>query len=147
MMQKRLKAVGYKMTQGRKTIMDILIASEGHLSAEDIYFKAHSVQHTLSLASVYRTLEIFVKMGLVNKFNFKDGGARYELAESPGGRRHHHHLICTSCGIVIDYGDFSGEELNLLRQTEKHLSVKYGFTIANHTVHYYGLCEECNKNE
>jgi len=147
MMQKRLKAVGYKMTKGRRAIMDILIASEGHLSAKEVYFKAHSLQHTLSLASVYRTLEIFVKMGLVSKFNLKDGMARYELAEDPGGKRHHHHLICISCGIIIDYGDFSGNELDLLRQTEKRLSVKYGFTIANHTIHYYGLCNKCKKNE
>lgn len=146
-MRKRLKNSGYKITRSRKVIMDILMVSEGHISAEEIYLKAHSFQDALSLSSVYRTLEIFVKMGLVNKFVFKDGRARYELADNPGGRRHHHHLICTSCNTIIDYGDFSGEELNLLRQTEKHLSEKYGFTIANHTVHYYGLCRECSQNE
>jgi Fur family ferric uptake transcriptional regulator len=147
MMQERLRSVGYKMTKGRRAILDILINSEGHLSAEDIYFKAHSVHSKLGLASVYRTLDILVRMGLVNNFDFKDGRTRYELAESPGGRRHHHHLICTSCGKIIDYGDFSDKEVNLLRKTEKHLSAKYGFRIANHSVNYFGLCGKCNKNE
>ena len=146
-MQEKLRSGGYKMTKGRRAILEILTKSKGHLSAEDIYFKAHAVPSTLGLASVYRTLEILSKMGLVNSFDFKDGRTRYELAESPGGRGHHHHLICTSCGRIIDYGDFSGKELNLLRKTEKHLSIKYGFKIVNHTVNYFGSCGKCNKNE
>jgi len=146
-MQEKLRCVGFKMTKSRRVILDVLINSEGHLSAEDIYFKAHSIRPALGFASVYRTLGVLVKMGLVNNFDFKDGRTRYELAESPRGRGHHHHLICTSCGMIIDYSDFPAKELNLLRNTEKHLSAKYGFTITNHTVNYFGLCKKCNKNE
>jgi Fur family ferric uptake transcriptional regulator len=144
---KALKQSGYKVTSPRKAILHVLSDKAGHLTADDVYFEVHRIRPDIGLASVYRTLDLLVGIGVVFKLDFGRGKAEYELAEDVEGKRHHHHLICTSCGIVIDYGDFSGEELNLIRRTEKHLSEKYGFTIANHAVHYYGLCKECKKNE
>ncbi|MDP8212443.1 MAG: transcriptional repressor, partial [Candidatus Zapsychrus exili] len=79
------------------------------------------------------------------KFDFGDGRARYELSEGPKGARHHHHLVCTSCGRVVDYTDFIDEEVELLNQTEKGLSKKYDFKITNHLIQFYGLCSECKK--
>jgi Fur family ferric uptake transcriptional regulator len=86
-----------------------------------------------------------VHMGLVFKFDFGDGRARYELSEGPKGARHHHHLVCTNCGRVIDYTDFIDDEFELLGRAEKGLSKKFNFKITNHLIQFYGLCDRCQK--
>jgi Fur family ferric uptake transcriptional regulator len=67
------------------------------------------------------------------------------LCEGPGKPRHHHHLICTGCGRIIDYTEYIADELELLRKTESGLSEKYNFTIQNHIINFYGLCDRCRE--
>jgi len=88
----RFRGCGYRITAGRESILDILMAADSHLSAEDIYKKIHSRCPAVGLTTVYRTLEILVNMGLVFKFDFGDGRARYELVEGSKKSHHHHHL-------------------------------------------------------
>jgi len=146
MIESKLKHRGYRPTKGRKAVLSVLTSTTGHLSVEEIYMKVYSEYPSIGLTSVYRTLEILVNLGMVHKFDFMDRKARYELANIPGSKKHHHHIICTSCGKIIDYTDFVDEELALVRQTEKHLSEKYNFKINNHVIQYYGLCEKCRKS-
>ena len=84
-------------------------------------------------------------IGLVYKFDFGDGRARFELAEGPRGKDHHHHLVCTGCGRIVNYRDFIDEEVALLKKTEEGLSKNYNFAITNHLIQFYGLCEGCRK--
>ena len=141
----RFRGSGYRLTVPRQAILDVLSESSEHLSAEDIYLAVHRVNPGIGLTTVYRTLELLVEMGLVFRFDFGDGRARYELAEGPGGKRHHHHLVCRGCGRVVDYTDFIDEETELLKRTEDGLSKKYEFTITGHLIQFYGLCKECSK--
>jgi len=113
------------------------------LSAEDIYGKIHDRHPNVGPTTIYRTLDMLVQAGLVFKFDFGDGKARYELREGPKGAHHHHHLVCTSCKRIIDYTDFIDEELELLKRTEVGLSKRYGFRIEDHLIQFYGLCAEC----
>jgi Fur family ferric uptake transcriptional regulator len=142
----KFRGRGYRMTVGREAILDVLSQAEEHLSAEDIYMKIHPVNPAIGLTSIYRTLDILVNIGLIHKFDFGHGRARYELAEDPKGKGHHHHLVCTGCGRVIDYNDFIDEELALLRKTEEGLSKKYNFRIDNHLIQFYGLCDACKRS-
>ena len=141
----RLKGFGYRMTQGRDVIMKVLSEAKEHLSAEDIYLKAYAAYPAIGLTSVYRTLEVLVSTGLVYKFDFGEGRARYEISEGPRGERHHHHLVCTDCGRIVDYTDFIDEEMALLKKTEAGLSKKYSFKIINHLIQFYGFCNKCRK--
>ncbi|MFA5270855.1 MAG: Fur family transcriptional regulator [Candidatus Omnitrophota bacterium] len=145
--QGKFKGCGYRITLGREAILDALSKAEKHLSAEDIYMKVHSSHPNIGLTTIYRTLDILVNLGLVFKFDFGDGRARYELAEGPKKNNHHHHLVCTSCNRVIDYTDFIEEEVKLLQETEKGLSKKYNFKINNHLIQFYGTCAKCSKKE
>jgi len=113
-----------------------------HLSAEEVYFKAHKIFPQLGLTTVYRTLELLTVMGELNKFDFGDGRARYELIEG-SDQEHHHHLVCTECKRIINYSDFVDEELEFLKSAEKGLSKKYNFKIKNHIIQFYGLCDKC----
>ena len=143
----RFRVCGYRLTIPRGAILDALSKTTEHLSAEDIFQTIHKEYPGVGLTTVYRTLELLVQMGLVFKFDFGDGRARYELAEGPKGERHHHHLVCTKCGRVIDYTDFIDEEKELLGQTEQGLSKKFGFKITNHLIQFYGLCDSCLKEK
>ncbi len=143
----RFRGAGFRLTIPREGILDVLSKTQQHLSAEDIYFAVHKSYPTIGLTTVYRTLELLVQLGLVFKFDFGDGRARYELAEGPKGVRHHHHLVCTNCSRVIDYTDFIDEEKELLGQAEKGLSRKFHFKITNHLIQFYGLCERCRNKK
>ena len=139
----RFHGHGCRMTTPREEICRVLSQTDEHLSAEEIYMKVHKVYPSVGLTTVYRTLELLVDMGLVSRFVFGDGKARYELAIGPKGQRHHHHLVCTKCGRVVDYSDFVDEEKELLDKTEKMLSKRYNFKILSHQIHFYGLCDKC----
>ena len=141
----RFRGCGYRFTVPRQVILDALDRTSKHLSAEDIYLTVHRTYPNVGLTTIYRTLELLQEMGLVFKFDFGDGRARYELAEGPQGARHHHHLVCTSCNRVIDYTDFIDEEVDLLNKTKKGLSEKFNFKITNHIIQFYGLCERCSQ--
>jgi Fur family ferric uptake transcriptional regulator len=139
----RFRGAGFRITAPREAILDVLSKTQQHLSAEDIYIAVHKVYPAVGLTTVYRTLELLVQMGLVFKFDFGDGRARYELAMGPKGARQHHHLVCTNCGRVIDYTDYIDEEVELLEQVEKGLHKKYNFDITHHLIQFYGLCDQC----
>ena len=140
----KFRACGYRLTLGREAILDALSKAEGHLSAEDIYMEIHSKCPNVGLTTVYRTLDVLSNLGMVYKFDFGDGRARYEFAEGPKGVHHHHHLVCTECHKIIDYTDFIDDEVELLNQTEKGLGKKYKFRITNHLIQFYGVCQECS---
>jgi len=140
--RKAFKCQGFRFTLPREIIIDVLYQKKGHLSIEEIFFEAHKINSEIGLTTVYRTLDILNKMGVVNKFDFGDGRARYEFVEEMGGN-HHHHLVCASCKKIIDYTDFINEELIFLKKAEEGLSSKYNFKITGHMVRFYGLCEEC----
>lgn len=143
----RFRGCGYRLTVPRQVILDVLSKTSKHLSAEDIYHAVHKGYPAIGLTTVYRTLELLVQMGLVFKFDFGDGRARYELSEGPKSIGHHHHLVCTGCGRIVDYTDFIDEEIELLKRTEKGLSKKYNFKIDNHLIQFYGLCEKCKRKK
>jgi Fur family ferric uptake transcriptional regulator len=139
----RIKRCGRRITVGREAIVQALSETSDHLSAEDIYTRIHDKYPNVGLTTIYRTLDMLVNLGLVFKFDFGDGRARYELSEGLKGGQHHHHLVCTECKRVIDYADFIKDELNLLQQIEKALSEKYRFKINHHMIQFYGICQNC----
>jgi Fur family ferric uptake transcriptional regulator len=142
----RLRKHSCRITVPRQVILDVLSKEGKHLSAEDIFLKVHRVYPDIGLTTVYRTLNLLTQIGMVSKFDFGDGRARFELSGEQKGGIHHHHLICTSCNRIIDYKDFVDEEMKLFKKTEKTLSEKYNFEITNHLINFYGLCERCRKD-
>ena len=143
---RRFRGCGYRMTVPRQAILDVLLGTDKHLSAEDIYMKVHKMYPHVGLTTVYRTLELLTDMGVVLKYDFGDGRARFELMEGPE-KEHHHHLICVNCKRVINYTEFIDEEMEFLKRAEKGLSKKYNFAIKSHLIQFYGLCDKCRKNK
>lgn len=138
-----LRNHGFRSTITRETILETLESTIEHLSPEDIYNKVKIHYPTIGLATVYRTLKILVELGLVHKLDFSDGRKRYELAENISNKTHHHHLVCTSCGKIIDYSDFLSDEIEFLNKIENKLEMKHNFKIQDHSIRFTGLCSVC----
>jgi len=139
---RRLTNAGFRLTWPRQVILDVLGQNPQHLSAEEIFFHVHQFYPGIGLATVYRTLDLLTRTGLVFKFDFGDGRSRYELA-SEAAKGPHHHMICTRCGRIIDFGDFINGESKFIEELERELSKKHGFKINSHQIHFYGLCQDC----
>jgi len=134
---------GLRMTVPRQVIVEALEKAKSHLSADEVYMMVHDKNSGIGLTTVYRTLELLSGMGVLNKFEFGDGCARYEFKADE--EKHHHHLICSQCGKVIDYDEFAKEETELMEKIEKYLREKYCFEIERHLLHFYGKCRQCRK--
>ncbi|KPJ69901.1 ferric uptake regulation protein [candidate division WOR-1 bacterium DG_54_3] len=133
-----------RWTMPREVILEYLSRTSKHMSAKEIYAHLHRMYPGIGLTTIYRTLDLLVRLGLINKFEFGDGQSRYEF-KSDKKKEHHHHLICTKCGKIIDYSNFVEEELQLVKKTEEELAKKYNFAIQDHNIEFLGLCEKCKK--
>jgi Fur family ferric uptake transcriptional regulator len=145
--ERQLRDSDYRVTKPRKAILEVLKDTKEHPSAEELYQQVYKQYPAIGLTTVYRTLDLFEEIGLVHKFEFGDGKARYEINLGPAEKsRHHHHLVCTNCKRVIDYTDFVEEELELVSKTEKALEKRHDFEIRNHMIEFYGLCGNCRRS-
>jgi Fur family ferric uptake transcriptional regulator len=126
----------------REAVLELLSRSQKHMSAKEIYALLHRSYPGMGLSTVYRTLDLLARMGIVTKLALGDGQSRYEFKSSKK-KDHHHHLICANCGKIIDYSEFLDEELRLIRKTEERLAKKYNFTIQDHNIEFFGLCDKC----
>ena len=138
----RFKGHVSRWTVPREVILDLLSRTSKHMSAKEIYATLYKMYPDIGLTTVYRTLDLLVRAGFLNRFTSGDGQNRYEF-KSEKKKEHHHHLICTKCGKIIDYSDFVDEELKLVKKTEQILSKKYNFAIKEHNTEFLGLCEKC----
>ena len=129
----QLKNKGLKITSPRMTVLDIFNQSKArHLSAEDVYKKVLEHEGDIGLATVYRVLTQFADAGILVATNFETGKTTFELNE--GG--HHDHLVCLSCGSVVEFHD---EEVEL---RQEKIAKKHGFKLINHSMSLYGLCSK-----
>lgn len=134
-----LKKRGFKLTPQRRAVVDTIIANEGkHLTAEEIFDEVKKNCPEIGLATVYRTIQLFEQIGIVSKLQLNDGCSRYEIVHSDETHKHHH-LICNICNEVIEVED------DLLDELEDRIRDKYHFTILDHSVKFYGICEKCNE--
>jgi Fur family ferric uptake transcriptional regulator len=133
-----------KHTIGREVILNVLLDSEEHLSADEIYVKIHRKNPNIGLTTVYRTLELLEEKGIINKFYFKDKRLRYEMSDKYKDSSHHHHLVCTKCGKIFEYTDMIKEETDIIQKMEKILTKNFNFKIQNHLLQFYGTCSKCS---
>lgn len=133
----QIEKKGIRLTSQRQDIIRLLINDENkHLSASDIYNLLQDKDSSMGLATVYRTLDLLTKMGIVVKRDFNDEISRYELVTN---RISHHHLICKNCGKVIEIPDLLPENI-----TRKILQKK-GFKCVDYSIKFYGYCQECRE--
>jgi len=123
-----LKKVGLKVTLPRVKILQILENSpDRHMTAEDIYQLLRDAGEDVGIATVYRVLTQFEVAGLIERHNFDNGPAVYELNRG----EHHDHMVCTETGAVIE---FHNEEIEKIQET---LANQKGYELVGHSLVLY----------
>ena len=140
-LKEELKKKGYKLTPQRRAIVDTIVDSEGkHLTAEEIYDEVKKDCPEIGLATVYRTVALLEEVNLLSRLELSDGCSRYEIIHQDEEHRHHH-LICNKCNKVLEV------EEDLLDELEQRVESKYKFKIQDHSVKFFGICENCMEKE
>ena len=129
-----LETEGYRLTVARQVIAETMVSSGGHCSADELVDLVRKRSPGVGRMTVYRTLELFCRLGIVRPFYPGAGAAHYVLMD--GG--HHHHLICSACGQIIEVDDCVLEQI-----TEKSIGERYNFDVQGHLLEFYGKCDQC----
>ena len=129
----KLNEKGYRMTPQRMMILTVIENTQEHISAEEIFVKVLATYPHVNISTVYRTLELLKKLGLVTETDLGSGRFRYHPAE----KGHHHHLICTECGNITDLDE---TELFPLQES---LHAKYKFNADMKHMAIMGKCNKC----
>lgn len=126
-LEQRCINAGLKMTGPRKTILKVLGEAADHPSVEVVYERAKALDSSISIATVYRTLNMLDELDLVTRHEFNESFSRYET-----NMEHHHHLIDLETGQVIE---FQNAELETLKE---RIAKEMGFELVDHRLELYG---------
>jgi Fur family ferric uptake transcriptional regulator len=124
------------VTSQREQVAQVVLASGGHLSVEDIEQQLRGRGLRIGKATVYRTLDLLASSGMISERDFGEGFRRYEPLP---GHPHHEHLICVRCGKVVEFRNERLERLKAL------IAEEYGFQHHHHRLDIYGLCRDCQQ--
>ena len=129
----RLRALGVRVTPQRELVLQALASRDGHMKAEEIMHLVGERSAGLNLATVYRTLDMLVSLGIVAQTDLGGGATSFELV----GAEPHHHLVCEGCHSITELDD---EALAPLRAL---LLQRYGFSAHSRHIAVFGLCRAC----
>ena len=131
----RLSEQGFRVTGPRRTVLDAIGEREGSFSADDLLQHLETRGKSVGRATVFRTLDLLVQQGVLDRLHRPDGCHTYVQCEI--GAAHHHHLVCSDCGVVVEFEECTVQPLleDLERRTE--------FTISGHWLEVFGQCAKC----
>ncbi|MFQ5924990.1 MAG: Fur family transcriptional regulator [Dehalococcoidia bacterium] len=126
---------GQRVTNQRRLLLALLRRSEGHLDADELYRRAKEREPRLSLSTVYRTLRLFKELGLIEERHFAEEHHHYEAKAAT----EHYHLVCLSCGEVVEF------QSPLTDGMKQQVGREKGFAITEAEVHLMGYCARCQQ--
>ena len=118
-----------KMTEQRRLIARVLSDSDDHPDVEEVYRRASRIDPRISLATVYRTVRLFQEAHILERHDFGDGRARYEMVPD----KHHDHLVDVKSGEVVEFRNEEIEEL------QRAIAERYGYRLVDHDLVLYGV--------
>lgn len=122
------------VTAQRHAIAEVVLCSDRHVSADEIERELWSRGAAVGTATIYRTLDVMVRSGLVVERDFGEGFRRFEPARD---EPHHEHLICTVCGRVVEFREERLERMTML------LAEEHDFLRSRHKLVIEGVCSAC----
>jgi Fur family peroxide stress response transcriptional regulator len=127
-----LRRKGYKATPQRIAICQFALHSRDHPSAQRIYNKVKEAYSTVSLATVYKTLQVLKELGLIQELNFSQSQTRFDCYMKP-----HINLVCLQCGNIKDLDSLTAQEI------AGRIAAAAKFTVTGQRLDLYGVCEKC----
>ena len=131
----KLSEQGYRLTPQRMMVLSAIENSDNHISAEEIYAQVVDKYSHVNISTVYRTLELLKRLGLVTETDLGGGRVRYH----PADKGHHHHLVCQECGRIIDLDE------SVLSSVKSMLLREYKFSADLRHLAIFGRCAKCSQ--
>jgi len=128
---------GHPLTTQRRLLLELIRKAKGHIDAKELYRRASSRDKSISPATVYRSLNLFKQLGLVDERRLGKVGCYYEIKQSP----EHQHLVCQGCGKVIEFQN------PLIGQLIKAVQREHGFKVTKAELYLEGTCQECHQEK
>jgi Fur family transcriptional regulator, ferric uptake regulator len=131
---------GWRLTPQREIILKVFqeLESGKHLSAEDLQEFLAGEGHNISLSTIYRTVKMMARMGILRELELAEGHKHYEINQpSP---HHHHHLICVSCNNTIEFRNDS-----ILKIGDK-TAKKEGYHLLDCQMSIHAICPACQRS-
>jgi Fur family ferric uptake transcriptional regulator len=129
-----LQHSGNRITEPRRAVAGIVAEREGHFTAADLVHDAQRVHPGIGRATIFRALDLFASLGLVERVDLPGGDHAYVACDT----EHHHHAICTSCGRSLDVDDGG------LAAVLATIAGRSGFRVTAHRLEIFGLCSACD---
>ena len=130
-----LSEEGYRLTPQRMMVLAAIESSKNHISAEEIYAQVIAKYPHVNISTVYRTMELLKRLGLVTETDLGGGRVRYH----PVHKGRHHHLVCQECGRIIDLDE------PVLYSLKDTLRREYDFEADLKHMAIFGRCARCRK--
>ncbi|MCA9373845.1 MAG: Fur family transcriptional regulator [Candidatus Gracilibacteria bacterium] len=130
-----LRQKGFRITNIRRKLIEIFSTGKKPLSVQELIEKLAKSDITANKTTIYREVYFLLEQDILVEIDFGDRKKRYESAES----EHHHHIICLKCSKVQDIHLESD-----LSEDQKKIEQETNFTITNHTLEFFGLCNTCH---
>lgn len=131
-----LKSSGVRITPQRHAILEYLIESMSHPTADEIFKALEEKFPNMSVATVYNNLRVFKEAGLVKELTYGDSSSRFDWVTTD-----HYHAICEECGKIVD---FYYPVLDEVESVAQHVT---GFQVHSHRMEVYGICPSCQANK
>lgn len=131
-----LKKSGVRITPQRHAVLEYLLNSMTHPTADDIYKALEGKFPNMSVATVYNNLRVLKDIGLVRELTYGDASSRFDCNTSD-----HYHIICNQCGKIVDFHYPSLEEVESLAEQVT------GFDVSHHRLEVYGICNACKERQ
>ncbi len=123
---------GIAVTQQRRVLYGVMKTMHGHPSPEEVYVEVKKKVPSISLATVYKNIHLFVESGVFREVSMHHGSLRVEMNDEV-----HHHMVCSRCKEISDIGE---QELGLLAKKE---TLPGGFLVERYSVDVIGVCSKC----
>jgi Fe2+ or Zn2+ uptake regulation protein len=128
---------GYRLTEPRRALARLVADRPGHFTADDLVRDARGRRLNVGRATVFRALDLFAELNLVERVDLPSGGHAYISCEPA----HHHHVICDRCGRTAEVEDCG------MSAVAREVGRRSGYEIQAHRVELYGLCPDCRRRD
>jgi Fur family ferric uptake transcriptional regulator len=128
-----LDRAGYRLTEPRRAVAQLIADQIGHFSAADLVAEARARRLGIGRATIFRTLDVLSELGVVERIDLPSGEHAYVGCAAS----HHHHVICSRCGRTAEIADAG------LRTLVREVATRTGYRVDEHRLELFGLCPAC----